>query len=253
LAPLGDLPPKKRWPIGSIFAVMMVLGCMAGLLLPTLRDARDSTMRMEQGNRFKAILLALHGYIDENNRKLPDHAIYSKDGKPLLSWRVALLPYLGQRALYNEFKLDEPWDSAHNIQLLAKMPDAYAHYFDSTGSKKGLTHYQVFVGEPGVSPRPVFVKGMGHAASIKQIEDGMRNTILIVDAAQAVPWTAPEDIPYGPNLPLPELGLTGDRFTVGMGGGSVHWHYKKHVDEQQLRKGILMDDGFPFAPDNIGN
>ena len=56
---------------------------------------------------------------------MPPPAIYSKDGKPLLSWRVAVLPYIEQGPLYNQFKLDEPWDSAHNKKLLALMPKLY--------------------------------------------------------------------------------------------------------------------------------
>src|SRR5947207_661102 len=72
----------------------------------------------------KCITIAFHSAHDANG-VLPGDII-GKDGKPLLSWRVAILPYLAEKKLYDEFKLDEPWDSKHNIKLLEKMPKPYA-------------------------------------------------------------------------------------------------------------------------------
>ena len=54
------------------------------------------------------------------------YEVRGKQSRPLLSWRVHILPYLGQDALYKQFKLDEPWDSANNIRLLSQMPAVYA-------------------------------------------------------------------------------------------------------------------------------
>jgi hypothetical protein len=85
----------------------------------------------------------MHNYHDTFGF-FPASAIYSKDGKPLLSWRVALLPFLNHDNLYKQFHLDEPWDSEHNKKLLDKMPDI----FRVPGQKdKSGTYYQVFVGE----------------------------------------------------------------------------------------------------------
>ena len=78
-------------------------------------------------------------------------AIYSKDGKPLLSWRVMLLPGLERGKLYEQFHLDEPWDSPHNIKLLPKMPEEYplsALSEINGGGEQGLTYYQGSAG-PG--------------------------------------------------------------------------------------------------------
>ena len=76
-------------------------------------------------NNEKQIALAMHNYHAANDH-LPPAAIKDKAGKPLLSWRVAILPYLEQAALYNKFHLDEPWDSPHNKALIASMPAVYA-------------------------------------------------------------------------------------------------------------------------------
>ena len=69
----------------------------------------------------KQIVLAMWNY-EDLKKHLPPVAIRDKNGKALLSWRVAILPQLEQGALYNEFHLDEPWDSEHNKALVAKMP-----------------------------------------------------------------------------------------------------------------------------------
>src|SRR6185312_11489838 len=98
------------------------------------------------------IMIGLHQYHDAHG-KLPPPAITDKAGKPLLSWRVALLPYLEQVALYNQFHLDEPWDSEHNRKLLPQMPKVYACTGNAPSVPYG-TFYQAFVGkdcvfEPG--------------------------------------------------------------------------------------------------------
>src|SRR5439155_26925435 len=69
--------------------------------------------------------MALHNYQGEHGR-LPPAVVYGEDGTPLHSWRVLLLPYIGQEELYSEFRLDEPWDSPHNLALLPRRPRAYA-------------------------------------------------------------------------------------------------------------------------------
>ena len=88
-------------------------GELLGMQLPAVQAARSAAKRATSTNNLKQLSLAMHNYANVH-RYFPRQAIYSKDGKPLLSWRVALLPYLEQMPLYNKFKLDEPWDSPHN-------------------------------------------------------------------------------------------------------------------------------------------
>src|SRR5919201_819842 len=64
-------------------------------------------------------------YHDQHDR-LPPAVVYGEYGQPLYSWRVLILPYIEQDELYKEFKLDEPWDSPHNLRLLPRMPATYA-------------------------------------------------------------------------------------------------------------------------------
>ena len=89
---------------------------------------------------------AMHNY-QEKNGTLPPPAMYSKDGQPLLSWRVLLLPYLEEQSLFLEFHLDEPWDSPHNLSLLKRMPKVYCSPEGYGAVPPFSTYYQVFVGK----------------------------------------------------------------------------------------------------------
>jgi hypothetical protein len=97
----------------------------------------------------KHIALAMHNYLDTHGC-FPPAAIYGKNGKPLLSWRVLLLPYLDQQNLYQQFHLDEAWDSPHNKKLLETKVKAYHIPGHDDWTR---TYYQVFVGEDTVFER----------------------------------------------------------------------------------------------------
>jgi uncharacterized protein (TIGR03067 family) len=196
----------------------------------------------------KWLTIAMHYYSDSDQHKpLPPPAITSKDGKPLLSWRVAILPYLLGKVdygpLYKEFKMDEPWDSEHNKKLLPFMPKIYAPVRGMT-KEPHSTYYQAFVG-PGAAFEPG--KKMRLPVSFP---DGTSNTIFFVEAGEAVPWTKPADLPYDPKKALPKLGgLFPDGFHVGMVSGSVQW-VNRRFNERGLRLAITRDDG-EVLPDGL--
>lgn len=85
---------------------------------------QDAADRMESSNNLKQIALACHNY-ESAHTALPNNS-YGPDGKPLLSWRVHILPYIEEENLYRQFRTNEPWDSQHNIRLLSQMPRVYA-------------------------------------------------------------------------------------------------------------------------------
>jgi hypothetical protein len=193
----------------------------------------------------KQIGMAMHAYND-TYRKLPQHANYAKgpDQKPLLSWRVHILPYIEQGPLHQQFRLEEPWDSPHNKALVEKMPKIFAHPLRPDDAKKGLTYYQVFVGEKADRTHPPFVRDPSWNTSIQRIMamDGSSNTFLVVEASQPVIWTKPDDISFSPDRPLPKLGLFTGGFMAVMGDGSTRF-VPASVSDATLRKVVTCDGG----------
>ena len=166
-------------------------------------------------NNLKQLVLAMHNYNDATGI-LPPPAITDAKGKALLSWRVAILPYIEQSTLYSQFKLNEPWDSPNNKKLLEKMPRIYA----PVGIKTKLPHstyYQLCTGPN--TPWPTISTQARIPATF---QDGTSNTFLIVEASTPVEWTRPVDLAIDPKKPLPGLGAQiKEKFLVGMGDGSV--------------------------------
>src|SRR5205823_3426612 len=105
--------------------VLGILGCFLGLaipiglLVPAVQKTREAAQRLTVQNNMKQMSLAMINDADMNQGRMTPYAIFDKKtGKPLLSWRVAILPYIEQDALYNQFHLDEPWDSPNNSRLI---------------------------------------------------------------------------------------------------------------------------------------
>jgi hypothetical protein len=185
-------------------------------------------------DNLRQIVLGIINCADTYGGKMPNN-VYDKDGKPMLSWRVLILPYIEETELYKEFKLDEPWDSPNNKKLIAKMPKSYAPI--RVKAKPGETFYQAFVGEKAVfGPN----KQIRFPASFT---DGTSNTGLVFEAGEPIVWTKPDELAYDDAKPLPKLGgLFGGEFHVGMADGSI-LRCKKDADEKELRKLIKPNDG----------
>jgi hypothetical protein len=151
--------------------------------------AMESTRRRERMQIVKRIILAMHNYADVQ-KNLPPAAIRDEEGRPLLSWRVAILPYLEQGELYKQFHLDEPWDSPHNRTLIDKMPDVFADPDPRIRGEigAGKTTFQVPVGAA-----TIFYHNDG--TKFGDITDGTSKTIMLVEVvpSEAAVWTQPED------------------------------------------------------------
>jgi hypothetical protein len=214
--------------MGSV-SFLLLGPILIALLLPAVQKVREAANRIQSANNLKQIGLALHNYHDTYGT-FPPAIVYGPDGKPLYSWRVLILPFLGEQRLYSQFKLDEPWDGPNNRRLLAQMPKVYVHPMQGGPTEPYATYYQVLTGggamfDVGPQSRP---------RRFTDVTDGMATTILVVEAAQPVPWTQPAELSYAPDRPLPSMGLNARTFNVLMVDGSVH-PIPKDTDEKTLR------------------
>ncbi len=186
------------------------------LLLPAVQSARNAARRIQTQNNMRQIMLAMHNYVSAY-RKFPTN-IYDDQGNALLSWRVKILPFIEQNALYEQFNLEEPWDSEHNLPLVEQMPD----FLKSTDlqlmmGQEGHTNLLLVTGENMLLGRP-------DGCDFGDFTDGTSNTIGLVEvnSEAMTPWSKPEDYKVDPTDPRANLGgIRPDGFMVGIMDGSV--------------------------------
>ncbi|MCE9547447.1 MAG: DUF1559 domain-containing protein [Planctomycetia bacterium] len=259
-----DTPPDARQPILKLLddlmagltvtqnaeRVTLTLKSPADLaelptkLKPMIEDARQRAAAAVRMNKLRMVAMAMYGYQTSHDETFPPAAIVDKKtGKPLLSWRVLMLPYLEERELAQKFHLDEPWDSPNNLPLAARMPAIFAGDPNSPNTKNGKTSMLVFTG-PGM----FFDGAEGKSLGVLAIA-GVSNRILLVEAGddKAVPWTKPEDLTLDAANPAASLGTLPD-------GKIRAVFFDMHVevldakmDPARLRSMILIDDKAPAA------
>jgi hypothetical protein len=179
------------WVIAIVIAavlavVVMCGGVLVALLLPAVQAAREAARRTQCSNNLKQIGLAMHSYL-QANKCFPPAFIPGKDGRPMHSWRILLLPYLGEDAIYRQYRFDEPWDGPHNRALAAQMPRVYKCPSEA-GIGDSHTSYAMLVGPHAISDGP---KGRRPG----EIRDGLSNTIMVVEATNAgINWMEPRDV-----------------------------------------------------------
>ncbi len=215
-------------------------------------DPGLSQLRKESIKNLKQILLAFHNYHSANDH-LPTAAIYGADGQPKLSWRVALLPYLAEEALYNEFRQGEPWDSSHNKALIARMPAVFRT--PESPTPEGQTRLRGFMGKGAMFEGTRGVR-------FQEVTDGASNTVLIALAREPIVWTQPGELPFvpvelsgmmrGQLQPLPPLDLSDSTGAlIAMAYGSTRLVQPK--DEILLRAMITRNGGevitLPMQPE----
>ncbi len=241
--------------MGKGLAIAGIVTSLIGTLIMTpawvfgILRVRDASNRVASSGHLKQIGLAVHNYHD-TYQSFPPVAVGNPPTRPGLSWRVALLPYLEQDFLFRQFRMDEPWDGPNNRLLLERMPKIY-ELPGARPAPPGHTYYRAFVlrgGDPGrgvpalpESPLP------HHRVSIAAFTDGTSNTILVVEAADAVPWTKPDELPFAHDQPLPKLGgHFSSGFNVLLANGFVRL-LKANTPETTLR-GLITRNGGEVLP-----
>lgn len=240
-------PPKPKRPVPP--APTSKLETETFVSIPSVRAPRLSGAKMRSRSdatdslemQMKHIGFAMHAYHDNYNcfPVSRSQKYLDEQGKPYLSWRVHLLPFLDQTLLYKKFHLDEPWDSEHNRKLQKHMPDVYR----SGRNDKDRTRFLTLSGDHQAMPP-------GRPPTFRKLSDGTSNTILFLQAGRdkAVPWTKPEDLQLDLARPKKSLGRTGNVIYCGMASGKVLKLPKKVPDDilsalATPRGGELVDGG----------
>jgi type II secretory pathway pseudopilin PulG len=195
--------------------VLMCGGILVALLLPAVQAAREAARRMQSTNNMKQIALAMLNYNDTYGA-LPPAVVTDANGQPLYSGRVLLLPFMEQAPLYQQFKLDEPWDSPANRPLA----DATIMTFRDASAPPG---------SPGQTDY-LFVTGKGTATEnipggmkFMNITDGTSNTVFMVEIkGSGVKWSEPRELEITQPMPLPPGNHPGGNI-VGLYDGSVRF------------------------------
>jgi hypothetical protein len=215
-------------------ALNSVLGTVVGA-------QREAAQRMQASNNLKQISMAMHNYHDAYAHVVPA-AIQDENGKALLSWRVALLPYLGQQQLYDQFKLDEPWDSEHNKSLLSQIPPVYVDSL-SGPLPPSMTTYRLPV-------MPGSIYSSAEPLRFKDIKDGLSNTIWLMRAPRsaAVEWTNPAAWELDPSNLRSSVFGDARMAIVGFGDGSIRT-IEATISEEMLGFALQYADGEPVKID----
>ncbi|MEZ6140294.1 MAG: DUF1559 domain-containing protein [Zavarzinella sp.] len=200
-----------------------------------IAKVRAAASRAQSSNNLKQIALAFHNY-ESAYGQFPSNVL-DKAGKPILSWRVQILPYIEQENLWRQFKMDEPWDSKHNLAVVEKygMPKVYAN--PRVKVKENYTTYLMLDGKGTLGESAVGKK------MFRDITDGLSNTLLTVESSRGAFWTQPQDIPIDFEKDVIDISeVFGDQVLVGFADGAVRALNWKNLS-QTTKKALLTKNG----------
>ena len=184
---------RKGWsPFLALLAVILVGSCCLlvpapfAMLMPVFETFQDRARVAQCKSNLEQIGEAMQSYMNDHGC-FPPAYLADASGKPLHSWRVLLLPYVGGDHLYQQYDFSQPWDSEKNRQLADEMPEMFACP-DDEGAGDYQTSYVAVCG-PGLAfdgPRSV---------RARDIADGTNNTVLLVETVDsAIHWMEPRDL-----------------------------------------------------------
>ncbi|MCA9163994.1 MAG: DUF1559 domain-containing protein [Planctomycetales bacterium] len=181
---VGD---RKGRLLRALFAAFILL-CAACMLLPAVQSAREAARRSQCSNNLKQIALALHNYHDIY-KSFPPAYIADANGRPMHSWRVLILPFMGYQELYDQYRFDEPWDGPNNRKLNSKVVDAYRCPANQSRTEHTThTNYVAIIGPNTIWPG-------AESTSFADILDGTSNTVMVIESKSAdIHWMEPRDV-----------------------------------------------------------
>jgi Protein of unknown function (DUF1559)/Domain of unknown function (DUF4190) len=240
----GRYTGRSKAVVGLVSGLMFSI--IGFVVLPFwINRTREAAVRVTDAGQLCQMATAIRNYHDAQGYLPGSLPLLDQDGKPLgpagkpqLSWRVEILPFIGEDSLYKQFNLAEPWDSPTNKRLIPLMPKMYAHRkADPNWTRAGMTVYRVFTG-----PHCAFRPGNDKPMHLLDITDGLSNTIMIAESADPVIWTKPDEMEYDLNKPIPKLGeYFRGQYQFVTFDGSYHT-VPASISEKKLRSSIMIDD-----------
>jgi hypothetical protein len=221
--------------------ILCVPAILIALLVPAVQKVREAAARTQTMNNMKQIALAAHNHHDMT-KMLPSPKMQPQQPggpAPDLSWRVTILPFIEQQAIFQTFDKTNAWDHPNNARFMNTQIITYMNVVRPEPGP-GQTTFQYFTGPNTLWPDPL------QKRSLMDITDGTSNTFLFAEAQTPVPWSKPADMVIAPAGPLP---LPPDRFLAAMADGSVRLVNRSNVNEQTLRLVINPTDGQPLPMD----
>jgi prepilin-type processing-associated H-X9-DG protein len=228
----------------ALGVVLVCGGVLVALLLPAVQAAREAARRSQCTNNLKQIALALHNYHDVN-KCFPSAVLTDASGRPIRSWRVAILPFMEQQALYKQYDFNQPWDSPRNRALGGVSIPVYRCPSDGNPASTE-TNYVMVVGDHTIGGKP------NEKVDFSKVTDGLSNTIAVVEVTGlGINWEEPKDITVDELLRL--VATRGNMsnhpggFNVALADCSVRF-IPNTIDPKVLRDLLLRDDGHPIPP-----
>lgn len=174
----------------ALIAVSICLLCAINLTTPPA--PRPPGYRSQCKNNIRQLITAIMTY-DSHKRRLPPAIVTDAEGRPMHSWRVAILPYIEENGMYSNYRFKEPWNSPHNSKVTAERPEIFHCPSDKQSGESDTSYVAV------LSPNSVW--GINQSKSIDGIKDGTDKTILLIEMKNSgIHWAEPRDLDLS-NLP----------------------------------------------------
>ncbi len=224
--------------------VLLVIGLLifAFIVVPNELKEHDLNKQNLCANRLHQIVMTLEDYRQANGH-YPPAALVDENGRPMHSWRILILPYLGDedaQRVYEQYDFDEPWDGSHNAELSAQMPSLFA--CPNADGEPGETHFLAVVGPQTLWPDPT-----GPTPTRRYVTDGPRETIAIVESSTGINWLEPRDLSFEEAVAASDSGASvfGSRHPAGATVAFVdsHIEHMKNTTPPDLLRALLTTGG----------
>lgn len=245
-----------RFAIAGMLLIVLVAGTAAVIRYggTGLSRINETRLRRTESTNLEKIADGLNAYY-KKHKSYPPATTYDSTGQPLHSWRVLILPFIGQEVLYEQFNLKEPWDSATNLTAALAMPDVYRHpSIQSNAAMYEQTGFFLVTGPQTVFPH----KGK---LDLDTMSDLPSQTILVVatsppKGATIGSWTEPEDYSFARmqgNINSSNGTEIGGLHSTGVSIATIDGrsHFLKNQTDPQILNALVTPNGNEQLRDDV--